>query len=90
MATEKEATGNGSHDANSPIGETMTDEIDGMASATGDPAEWPEMAEEFARSGYKELERPAGGLQFTPQAARWRRSAARSLWHAARRRSTTV
>lgn len=57
MATAKEAAGNGSHDANSSMGETMTDAIDDMASAIGDPAEWPEMAEDLARSGYKELTR---------------------------------
>ena len=55
MATAHEAAGNGKHDEGSPLGGAMSDAIDSMASAIGDPAEWPEMAEDFARAGYKDM-----------------------------------
>jgi hypothetical protein len=58
MAHANESASNGNHkgdDETPPIVEAMSDAIDGMASSIGDPAEWPEMAEDFARSSYQEL-----------------------------------
>ena len=55
MAASKDTTGNSGHDEASPLGEAMSDAIDGMAPSIGDPAERPEMAEEFARNSYKDL-----------------------------------
>lgn len=54
MAQANDSTNNESHGA-PPIVEAMSDAIDSMASSIGDPLEWPEMAQEYARNSYKDL-----------------------------------